>query len=323
MTALNLLKEFRTAEAEARHNQTKTLQKIIEVYGNQNNFRKAMPNIIINRPGCKDFQELYDFYSTFFTLPNESETFEGFTRALELNKDEYLIQLYGRFEETWIYLRSPIDNKIIAGINFSTYMLPEQIASRNNIGGTCHVIYLFVKVEYRSLGIARFLHSEAENYSLRFCDNKGPIWMICEQNAPELMTYEEYLHDNLNALIDQCERLKWWDNLGYKRLNFNYIQPPLNPEMDYCHNLTLNIRSEGQSEIPSEVIAEHLQRFFSIAVFKGRDANSDPVTNNQLEMLKNLGNVRLSGNEEYYAELKRTIYDKNILWQPTLKLFDN
>ncbi len=316
------LGQYQKAEAEAREKQAETCQRIIKTYGDLNNFLSAMPIRIINRTRDQDFEELYNFYSTLFTLPNESETLDGFARALELNEDENLINKHGKYEETWIYLRSPFENKIIAGINLCTYILREPISSRNNVAGTCHVNYLFVSVEYRGLGIAKFLHSEAENYAKYFCANSGSIWMICEQNAPELMTFEEYLKDNMSALVDQCDRLKWWLYLGYKRLNFNYIQPPLSPEMDHCSNMTLNLRTDSKEEVSSEIIAEHLKKFFCIAVLKGRDIDSVPLVRDQLELVKNLINIKLSGSVEYYEKLKIDIYNKKNLWRPTSKLFN-
>lgn len=316
-----LIQQYQNAVEQAAVLQRDTRLSVLHQFGDIAGFLDSLQRKMINRPGDSDFPELYAFYSTFFTLPDETETFEGFETTLKLNTDPRLMERFGPHEETWLFLREPNEGKIIAGVDFSTYLLPPAIRENYGISATNHIIYIFVKPEYRSLGVASHLLQLAEEYAVKFAGNQEEVLFFCEQNAPELMTAEEYFHDNLNALIDQCERLKWWDRLGYKRLNFNYVQPPLNPGMSPCVNLSLNVRAGNRSEIPSALVREHLERFFVIAVYKGRDASGDPGFQRQMQWLREHPMLKISGDQDYYAALKTKIYAQPDSWMPLKELF--
>ncbi len=320
MSVQTLMLQFDAAVAEARARQNEVRLEVMNSFGDPALFRESLNLGMINRQGHPDFPKLYDFYASFFTLPDETETFEGFEATLALNTDPLFIERYGPHEETWLYLREPEQGQIIAGVDFSTYLLSENLQKAYGFSGTNHIIYIFVKPEYRSLGIATYLLGLTEDYARKFCGG-GEVLFFCEQNAPELMTAEEYFSDNLNALIDQCERLKWWDRLGYKRLNFNYVQPPLNPGMEPCINLTFNVRAGKLNPIPSALVKAHLERFFVIAVFKGREAAGDPDFERQISWLDDHDQVQLSGSEADYQLLRQKIWKDPENWRPQKYLF--
>ncbi|NLM93311.1 MAG: GNAT family N-acetyltransferase [Bacteroidales bacterium] len=317
----SLVKQYEAAVEKVAALQKETRSAVLRHFGDNAGFLNSLKIKVINRPNDPNFPELYAFYSTVFTLPDETETFEGFEATLRLNSDRLLLERFGPHEETWIYLREPVTGVIIAGVDFSIYVLPECYRKVYGFTATNHIIYIFVKPEYRGLGVASYLLGLAEEYALAFSGNQGPVLFFCEQNAPELMTAEEYFLDNLNALIDQCERLKWWDRLGYKRLNFNYVQPPLNPGMEPCLNLTFNVRAGAMKEIPSELVREHLERFFSIAVFKGRDASADPIVERQMQWIRQHSIIGVSGSQAYYETLRKDIYSNYDGWLPVKQLF--
>jgi len=320
MIVQSLIQEYDKAVAAAVVRQKEVRLDVIKRFGDPALFRHSLKLEMINRPGHPDFPELYEFYASFFTLPDETETFEGFEATLKLNTDLASIERFGRHEETWLYLREPKHGHIIAGVDFSTYLMSTDLQQKFGFAGTNHIIYIFVKPEYRSLGIATHLLKLAEDYARNFCSG-GEVLFFCEQNAPELMTAEEYFSDNLNALIDQCERLKWWDRLGYKRLNFNYVQPPLNPGMEPCVNLTFNVRAAGLVAIPSALVKAHLERFFLIAVFKSREAAGDEDFERQMIWLDDHDQVQLSGSEAYYELLRQKIWKDPGNWRPQKYLF--
>lgn len=321
MRIQSLVKQYEEAVERTVALQKETRKKVLLDYGSISNFLDSLQLEVINRPGDPHFPELYAFYSRVFTLPDETETFEGFEATLKLNTDPLLMERFGSHEETWLYLREPSTGAIIAGVDFSTYVLPDGYRKVYGFPATNHIIYIFVKPEYRSLGVASHLLRLTEDYALNFSGQRGPVLFFCEQNAPELMTADEYFLDNLNALIDQCERLKWWDRLGYKRLNFNYIQPPLNPGMEPCLNLTFNVRASDLEEIPSELIREHLERFFGIAVFKGCNASEDPFYERQMQWLKQHPKIGVSGSQTYYENLRKGIYSNLDTWVRRKQLF--
>lgn len=315
-----LIQQYDKAVAAAIVRQKEVRLDVIKRFGNPALFRHSLKLEIINRPGHPDFPELYDFYASFFTLPYETETFDGFEATLKLNADPVSFERFGPHEETWLYLREPVKGQIIAGVGFSTYVLPGNIQKAHGYRGTSHIIYIFVKPEYRSLGIATYLLEITEDNARTFCGG-GEVLFFCEQNAPELMTAEEYFHDNLNALIDQCERLKWWDRLGYKRLNFNYVQPPLNPGMAPCAYLTFNVRAAGVPSIPGVLVKAHLEKFFLITVFKCREATGDEDFERQMIWLDHQSEVPLSGSQSYYEALREKIYKNLNGWKPLEFLF--
>ncbi len=320
MPVQTLIQQFDEALAAAVARQNEVRLDVMNRFDNAALFRDSLKFEMINRPAHPDFPELYGFYSSFFTLPDETETFDGFEATLALNTDPLFIERYGQHEETWLYLREPEEGQIIAGVDFSTYLLPYDLQEKYGFAGTNHIIYIFVKPEYRSLGIATYLLRKTEDYARDFCGG-GEVLFFCEQNAPELMTAEEYFHDNLNALIDQCERLKWWDRLGYKRLNFNYVQPPLNPGMEPCINLTFNVRAGKLNPIPSALVKAHLERFFAIAVFKGRESAGNPDYDRQISWLSRHDQVQLSGSKVYYESLRKKIWKDPEGWRPQKNFF--
>ena len=311
-------------DAFASSEKSKALKKdeVLEKYSSNEAFRDSLKIRFINRKGQEDFQTLYNFYLSFFCLPDETETFEGFEKTLELNTDKSLLQKYGNYEESWFYLsKEDGENEIVAGANFSVYSADKTLYETQGLKGTVHITYIFVENAYRSLGLAKYLLNLIEKYSEQFIGGEGQIAYFCEQNAPEMMSAEEYFSDNLCALVDQCDRLIWWDKTGFKRLNFNYIQPPLNPGQNPCTNLTLNVKSGLQLRFPAPVVSFHLERFFAIAVLKGSDPMKDPTFVAQMEDLKRVETIGLSGDVLYYQELKERIYHSPEIWEPLPKLF--
>ncbi len=305
MNSSNYIKEFKLLEKENLSIKYTTKLKILNTYISKDSFIKALTTHTINSSAHKDFPEVYNFYTTFFTLPDETETFEGFEKALILNHHRDLQRQYGSFEEAWIYVREPDDKKIIGGVNFSIYKSKEILASLYS--GTAHITYIFVDEKFRGLGIARYLHELAIIHAQKFVKTPMSLLFFCEQNAPELMTIDAYFSDNINALVDQCDRLVWWHKMGYKRLNINYVQPPLNKGQKVCDNLTLNVKTKRR-KIPTSAIVFHLKHFFDLAVFKADTSRRDAHYFNQIEHLKKSNSINTSGSIAYYKELKKRIY---------------
>ncbi|MDD3877059.1 MAG: hypothetical protein PHT69_10585 [Bacteroidales bacterium] len=308
MTNYTLRDRFFELEKEATKLKISTRKNILSSYGSLENFHKTLTVEIINCPNQLGFKDLFTFYSSFFTLPEETETYDGFETTLALNTHEGFLKKFGAYEEAWMYVRNPENDDIIAGLNFSIYKLPETESRFYSYSGTAHIIYIFVKAEYRSLKLAGYLFQALDNYAKTFFGSSQEILYICEQNAPEKMSFDDYFSDNINALIDQCDRLIWWDKLGYKRLQFDYVQPPLNIGQEACINLTLNARAPGKQFLPAALISFHLERFFFLAVFKGREERKDYFYETQMEWLKKNNEIMLTGDVELYKILKMKFY---------------
>jgi len=312
------IEKYKIIEKQAIRQKSIKKKHIIENYSTKENFLNNLSVNIIKTAAHKDFPELYEFYTSFFTLSDETETFEGFEKALILNKKRELQKQYGNFEEAWIYLKEPEKKKIIGGVNFSVYKSKNIIEKK--YWGTVHITYIFVDADYRSLGVAKYLHKLAIKHGEDFIKTKDAVLIFCEQNAPELMSVTEYFTDNINARVDQCERLIWWHKLGYKRLAFNYKQPPLNKGQSVCNNLTLNIKS-NKKKVPATLIVFHLERFFNLAVFKGDTSRRDSSYTNQINFLKRNNSINTSGSIKYYKILKQNMYKNPEKWEKIKKLF--
>lgn len=308
MKLLNIKKQFLEAEKKAIHDKKITENEILKKYNTIDNFFSKLNFHEIDSPGSNQFQALYKFYTSFFTLPEETETYDGFESTLKLNKDPNLRKLFGMFREAWLYVCYPQTDEIIAGINYSIYQFDQANLIKSEYGATGHIMYIFVKPQFRSLGLAKLLMVESENNAKIFLTNNRPILWFCEQNAPEKMSHEEYFADNINALIDQCDRLIWWDKIGFKRLDFEYIQPALNPGHKACTNLTLNVKISDQKRIASYLVKFHLERFFLIAVYKGFKDRIDKHYEKQMNHLDAFRYIELGGNKEYYKLLKKSFY---------------
>ena len=280
---LEKYKLFKKIEAEDLRIAKKIKKKILSKYVTINNFLDKLQYNLLTAPKSKEFRLIYNLYKKIFTLPEERESYEGFEEVLGFNRDAKLRKKFGFFEEAWIYAKDPDTKKIIGAVNFSTYQMPNSIKKKYNLDGTNHTIYLFVKPEYRKIGLGKRLLEIMTNYSKSRLEGKKTLngksdkrlYIMCEQNAPEMMTLNEYIADNLNARIDQCDRLMWWHKIGYRRLGFRYIQPALNKDLDPCTNLTLNICTESKANVPSIIVLEHLRRFFEISVLKKQDITKD------------------------------------------------
>jgi len=118
------------------------------------------------------------------------------------------------------------EDKVVGGISFYFF-------GRNQTGlgmGS----YLAVKKEFRNKGIGtelidlrnQMLSRDADQLD---CQLKG---LIIQVNDPELMSAEEIDQD----VVDSWERELFWRRRGYRKIAFNFIQPPIRegePPVEY------------------------------------------------------------------------------------------
>lgn len=257
---------------------------------------------VVDDAASDDFAALYALYDKVFTLPEEKDSADGFRTAMAFNHDSRLQEHYGPFAEMWL---SATDSHghVAGGINFDIFHIPSLRCS------TMHIVYIFSRMDCRGHGLATGLLEEAETVARSWLASHGlpdaPLYMFCEQNAPELMSAAEYKRDSDDAGIDPCDRLMWWHRRGFRRLAINYVQPPLDDSGEPCRTLTLNIRSRRRA-IPSAIIAEHLRRFLYISVLKNRCRRSE-VAEKVIEEITRTATVRTEGNMAYYRRLKREV----------------
>lgn len=232
---------------------------------------------VISSPSDKKLKNFYKIYSSIFTLPEEKETFKGFKQVLKLNQSKSLIKKYGFFKEQIIYFEE--NEKIVAAIDFAIYSMPSNIRKKFNVNATCHIIYLFVDKEYRKHGLGKKLLALAEKESARLIGSKR-IYFFIDEKSPFKMSKREREEDEKSSGIKEKERIFWWKEHGFKKLEFRYLQPALNKNKKPDTELNLNIKT-NKNKISSEVILEHLYKFFSISILKGKDAEKNKYFSKQ------------------------------------------
>lgn len=247
----------------------------------------------------EEFRRIYDLYRQIFTLEEETESFEGLCESMALNGNPGLLRQYGPFQEIWLSARTS-GKETVGGADFHVFAIPALDCA------TVHVTYLFTDARYRKNGIGSALLQNIEKEARYWIARQGfpsdyPLHVFCEQNAPERMSREEYHRDAETSGIDPCQRLIWWHKKGFKRLDTEYVQPPLLPGGKACNTLSLNVKTPKR-RFPSVIVAEHLRRFFPIAVFKARNEN-DPLTESILRKIESTEYIPTSGSIKKYQEL--------------------
>lgn len=293
----------------------------LERHGSAEKVFASMRLDLIDGSGSHHLKRFYELYEKIFTLPDERESYEGFDEVFGFNRDERLLSRFGFFDESALCVSDGETNELVAAVNFTTYEMPSDVRTATGVDGSSHVVYLFVRPDFRMLGVASRLMRVMKQYSENLLQGRRgmdavtstptlgkKIYRVCEQNAPEKMTLVEYIKDNQHAKIDQCERLIWWLNQGYRRLDFRYVQPPLDATKEPCTSLTLNIEVDpAQKSVPSVLVRAHLERFLSISVLKGADATLDASYVAMLTELSEKPTITLSGTREYYDALRAQI----------------
>ena len=316
---LDIRRDFSLAHKELQYKKSKYRQTIEQRYGDLNTFSAGLVYRVINTPKDPALEQVYKLYELYFPLADEKESLEGFEEAVALNNSIYQ-DIFGTSKEEWIVMYDS-DGHVLGGVNFAHYFVAD---STSSCGGekvekpfaSIQIIYIFIKSEYRSLGLASVLldrvstHVQESLSAEKIAIPQEDTYVFCEQNAPERMSQEEYFTDAINSQIDPCDRLVWWHNHGYRRLSMDYIQPALSPNSQPCTSLTLNIKSD-KNIIPGYVVAQHLRRFFTLSIFKG-EVNT--TTNTYIESLfSTLSKTSISteGDQTYYLDLKATFYEPN------------
>jgi ribosomal protein S18 acetylase RimI-like enzyme len=181
--------------------------------------------------------DLCNMYGQIFlqAFPNndERESLENLIRFLQSSKDGE--------DRHIIYMKNK--TSIIGAMIFSYF-------HKANAG---YIPYIVIDQSYRQKGYARKLFERA--------------MQLLEQDAKKIkkrMVNYIYLEiDKFGEKIPPSARL--WHSLGFKFINFSYIQPPLNKEKNHSDDLILTVLpiKSDSSFIPSEDVKVFLKEFFT------------------------------------------------------------
>jgi hypothetical protein len=203
-----------------------------------------------------DFDAMYALYKSCFALPDEVQSKEEFIELLEKNASAHNAQ------EAWLGLKDAKGN-IVAAWNYDVF------AGSKTQGwdGTIHDIFTAVAPAHRQAGVFKDAMEARMKAAQAFVGNpEAKLKPFAEQNNPLLMTANEYIDDTKGA-IDQCLRRNIFEKLNYRTLNMRYLQPPISETTGT--NTYLDMVAQGEEDVPSSLIKEHLERFFELSFPQG------------------------------------------------------
>ena len=229
-------------------------------------------------------------YDQAFILPDEKETLAGFRECLRLNGgDAYrrLQQRWGPYRE-WVAVATMPDtpDTIAGGANLICYPLQCAQGCGTTILLSANLNYIFVSPACRGRGLLRQLleacallvrasFDETALVAAGGChpmpDRPLPLLTFIEQNDPYRLDAEQYARDSRQSGIDQVDRIRIWQNMGARIIDFPYVQPALSSRQQADHSLVLAVIGTEADGIDACVLHKHLERFFAISIMKGRD----------------------------------------------------
>lgn len=226
-----------------------------------------------------------DFMITAFPLEDERDPVESWEHLLS---DEARSSL----EDPAWHLLLVFDQKdrnktnILAGGAFEHY-------AKSN----CALLtYVVIHPDCRGQGLARQLiaHEVAilQRDARQRCQAGDCRAVFAEMNSPQRI---QEAQDVMNPAL----RLKIFDKIGFRKLDFDYIQPPLSPEQQKCKDLVLAIypgspylrNVGGTPHLPSPILRDFLEEFYGYLCTY--DFTQDPDFQFMMRQLADKPEIRL------------------------------
>ena len=237
-------------------------------------------------------EKFYDLYGRVFTLPEEREPVSGFRTVLALNADPEVQRRFGPLEERITLACEDGTGRVLGATNYILYAYPE---GAFDYAASCQLNFICVDEEARGRGIAGQLLARLEREVRDYANARAPrrpqaAFITCEQNDPGLMTPAQLAADRDASGIDAEARLAWWVRRDFRRLDFRYRQPPLNPGQQACEYLNYYIHfvpdGAAPERLPAALLKDHLRRFFFVSVGKlDVDMDANPQWREQRDLL--------------------------------------
>jgi len=230
------------------------------------------------------FDRFFRGYDRAFVLPDEKEDEEGLRAALDLNHGEAGARLaarYGPFREICL-VADGNDGTPVGGANFIA------MPSSHAPVVTANLSYVYVEPKARGSGNLRRLIGavQATMAQLFAGQRRARVPLIfLEQNDPFRMSPEAYARDTRFTGLDQLDRLRIWNRLGARLIDFPYVQPPLSDHQGPDDGLTYSVLGWQQPALPPQLLRAHLAGFFGISVLKEKPLDGDPAAREQMRVL--------------------------------------
>ncbi len=278
MLAFPLSTETRALIDAQRARQEDVRQQIVSAYGSIAGYLGSMVTEMIEEPSPDLLKPFYALYERSFPLAEEREPLSGFTSVLAFNTNQQVQGLFGPTREVVMALRAPGSDVVVAAANYMIMMYPGPQRPYFGFDGSCQLNFLCVDAELRGMGFAQRLLDQLDLEVRRVVAEatgvaEPDLFFTIEQNNPARMTSGQIEEDAAAALIDPLERMRWWAKRGYRKLEFEYEQPPLSPDHKPCSYIDYFVRfpkarSSSTPALPASALLEHLRRFFFVGVGK-------------------------------------------------------
>ena len=223
-------------------------------------------------------------YDRAFVLPDEREELEGFQACLALNPVSR--SRYSRLHAELVMIATDgHDGPLLGGANFLATRM-SHVTGHPPVAVALN--YIFVDHAIRGRGLSRRLLKAVAQLANRAVTDGGDAWpaIFIEQNDPLLLTEAESARDTARSGTDQVERLRIWDRLGARIVDFPYVQPALSAQQSADDGLAYAAVDFPLPAVSPAYLHDHLQSFFGISVLKGGDPDQDQVADTQLRRLQ-------------------------------------
>jgi GNAT superfamily N-acetyltransferase len=233
------------------------------------------------------FRRFFSSYDTAFVLPSEKEDEAGLRACLALNrpgrKRDALVARFGPFNEYCMLAHDPEAGADIGGINCVVLRYDD---AEGRPVASVNLNYIFVDPPQRGRGYLRRM-LDALRLALAEDLARGRHTLIfLEQNDPFRLDAAAYAEDTAHAGIDQFDRLHVWARMGARIVDFPYVQPALSARQAPDTSLAYTLLEPAMAAIPAALLADHLERFFAISVWKGQPPRDRAVAEAQLRDLR-------------------------------------
>ncbi len=227
------------------------------------------------------FKFLKQYYNTLkkdFNIKGELPSLKFLHKLLKRNFDSAALSSLDarkKHQEAWLLLT--LKNKVIAALNYDLLYIGDNTYA-------AALVYLSVERRFRHEGLGTELINFFEKLitssflpALAKKDKTKKLKFLgtfIEVNDPQKMTKKELKRDYLLTGEKAKERIVFWEKRGFKKLNFNYIQPSLGDSDVKC--LSLFFRKNRNNKITNKLLINYLTQFTEFCISNKTKAKNDP-----------------------------------------------
>jgi hypothetical protein len=243
--------------------------------------------------GGKVFADFFAGYDRAFILPDEKEDEEGLRACLALNHGtayERVSARFGPFREVILTARE--DGQPVGGANLISFPLPSRSGDTDSSIISTNLNYIYIDAAFRRRGYFRRLVAALDTV-VRCLFESGSAeaaprrhLVFFELNDPFRLSEESSERDTGHSGLDQFARVGIWARLGARIVDFPYVQPALSEDQAPDGSLGYGVLGAAGTALGACVLHDHLERFFGISVFKGKEPLDDPAAKEQLIELR-------------------------------------